>query len=143
KDVENVRRHFVKKYGKPKHTYLWGHSGGGMVTSAVIEYMPETYEGALPMCGLGAGGRRNFNGAFDLRVVYEYVCRDVPAARFACGLCTDGSTRCLANAHCPAGQTCSGTETPAAPEDGLGPECTSFLLDHPETFSESSTSPGG
>jgi len=27
KDVENLRRYFVKKYGKPKHTYLWGHSG--------------------------------------------------------------------------------------------------------------------
>ena len=55
KDIENLRRYFVKKYGKPKHTYLWGHSGGGMVTSTVIEYFPKTYEGALPMCGPAAG----------------------------------------------------------------------------------------
>src|SRR5262249_54963294 len=25
KDIENLRRYFVKKYGAPKHTYLWGH----------------------------------------------------------------------------------------------------------------------
>ena len=75
--IENVRRRFVEKYGKPKYTYLWGHSEGGMITSTVIEYLPHTYDGALPMCGPGAGARRNFNGAFDLRVVYEYVCRDV------------------------------------------------------------------
>src|SRR3989441_3607640 len=32
KDVENLRRDFGKEHGKPKPTYLWGHSGGGMGT---------------------------------------------------------------------------------------------------------------
>jgi hypothetical protein len=68
KDIENLRRYFAKKYGKPKRTYLWGHSGGGMVTSTIIEYLPNTYDGALPMCGPGAGARRNFDGALDLRL---------------------------------------------------------------------------
>src|SRR2546425_2520733 len=90
KDIENLRRYFVKKHGKPRHTYIWGHSGGGMVTEAVIEYFPRTYEGAAPMCGPGAGGWRNFNGAFDLRVLYEYVCRDVAGVRFACRVCSGG-----------------------------------------------------
>jgi len=143
KDIENLRRYFVKKHGKPKHTYIWGHSGGGMVTQAVIEYFPHTYEGAAPMCGVGAGARRNFDGAFDLRVLYQYVCGDVPGATFACRVCSDGKSRCLADAHCPAGQTCGDLETPAPLEDGLTPECTSFLLDHPDTFSEDPTSPGG
>ncbi len=143
KDIENLRRYFVKKHGKPKHTYIWGHSGGGMVTEAVIEYFPRTYEGAAPMCGTGAGARRNFNGALDLRVLYEYACQDVPAARFACRVCSDGKSRCLKDADCPAGQTCGAAEAPAAPEDGLTPECTGFLLDHPETFSENPTAPGG
>jgi len=84
KDVENLRRYFVKKYGKPKHTYLWGHSGGGMVTSTIIEVLPNTYDGALPMGGPGAGARRNFDGALDLRLLYEYTCGGVPDARFAC-----------------------------------------------------------
>jgi pimeloyl-ACP methyl ester carboxylesterase len=143
KDVENLRRHFVKKYGKPEHTYMWGHSGGGMVTSAVIERFPDTYDGALPMCGPGAGARRNFNGAFDLRAVYEWVCRDVPEARFVCGVCSGGSARCLVDADCSGGQTCSGREDPPPPEDGLTAECTDFLLAHPEKFAENPTAPGG
>jgi len=95
------------------------------------------------MCGVGAGGRRNFDGALDLRVLYQYVCGDVPGASFACRVCSDGKSRCLTDAHCPAGQTCGDPETPAPLEDGLTPECTSFLLDHPDTFNENPTSPGG
>ena len=143
KDIENLRRSFVKKHGKPKHTYIWGHSGGGLITEAVIEYFPGTYDGAAPMCGPGAGGWRNFNAAFDLRVLYEYACADVPVARLACRVCSDGQSRCLVDAHCPTGQTCGALETPSAPEDGLTRECTDFLLDHPETFSEDPSQPGG
>lgn len=134
KDVENLRRWFVKKYGKPKRTYIWGHSQGGLVTEAMIELFPKTYDGAAPMCGPGAGARRLFNGAYDLRVAYDHICRDVPGARFACGLCSDGASRCVVDADCPSGQTCSGRETPAAPEDGLGPECLDFLLAEPGRF---------
>lgn len=142
KDIENLRRYFVKHYGKPKFAYMWGHSGGGMVTAAVIEYTPNRYDGALPLCGPVAGARRNFNGAFDLRSLYEYVCGDLPAARFTCRVCSGGA-RCLADGDCPTGETCGAAETPAPPEDGLTAECTDFLLDHPDTFSENPTSPGG
>jgi pimeloyl-ACP methyl ester carboxylesterase len=135
KDIENLRRYFVKKYGKPKHTYLWGHSGGGMVTSTVIEYMPNTYDGALPMCGPGAGARRNFDGALDLRLAYEYTCGQVPGAQFACRICSDGTSRCLVDADCASG-TCGEAEALAPPEDGLSHECTEFLLTHPEKFSD-------
>jgi hypothetical protein len=134
KDVENLRRYFTKRYGSPKHTYLWGHSEGGMITQAVIEYFPLTYDGASPMCATGAGGRRLFNAEYDLRVLFEYACRDVPEARFVCGLCTDGTSRCLEDADCPAGQTCGATETPPPPEDGLTHECLDFVLGHPERF---------
>ena len=36
-DIENIRRHFVERYGTPTHAYIWGHSEGGMVTEAVLE----------------------------------------------------------------------------------------------------------
>lgn len=134
KDVENLRRYFVKKYGKPKYTYLWGHSEGGMITQTVIEYFPDTYDGAAPMCGTGAGARRLFDAEYDLRVLFEYACRDVPAARFVCGLCTDGTSRCVDDADCPPGGTCAASETPPAPEDGLTRECMDFLLARPERF---------
>ena len=143
KDIENLRRWFVKRHGKPKHTYLWGHSGGGMVTSTVIEYFPTTYDGALPMCGPTAGARRNFNGALDLRLAYEYTCAGVPGAQFGCRVCADGATRCLEDADCGAAAPCGALEPAAPPEDGLGPECTDFLLANPDRFSESPTEVGG
>src|ERR1043166_9494636 len=105
--------------------------------------MPNTYDGALPMCGPGAGGRRNFDGAYDLRALFEYICGDVPGAQFGCRVCSDGASRCLAEGDCPAGQTCGGPEPPAPIEDGLTRECTDFLLAHPDKFSENPTSPGG
>src|SRR5882762_5275201 len=114
-----------------------------MITSTVIEYRPHTYDGAAPMCGVGAGARRNFNGAFDLRAVYEYVCRDVPDARFLCRVCSDGKSRCLVDGDCPAGQTCGAPETPGPINDGLTRQCTDFLLAHPDRFGESTTAPGG
>jgi poly(3-hydroxybutyrate) depolymerase len=136
KDVENLRRYFAKRYGRPKHIYLWGHSEGGMITETVIEYFPKTYDGAAPMCGTGAGGRRLFDAEYDLRVLYEYACRDVPQARFACGLCADGASRCVDDVDCPAGQRCEGRETPPPPEDGLTGECFEFLQAHPERFAD-------
>jgi hypothetical protein len=136
KDVENLRRYFAKRYGAPKHTYIWGHSGGGMVAATVIEYFPKTYDGAAPMCGTVAGGRRLFNAEYDLRVLYEYTCRDVPDARFACGLCTDGTSRCVDDGDCTVGQHCDGTETPPPPEDGLTRECFEFLQARPERFDD-------
>src|ERR1044071_8038097 len=117
----------------PKHPHIWGHSGGGMVTAGGIEYMPNTYDGALPMCGPGAGGRRNFDGAYDLRALFEYVCGDVPDAQFGCRVCSDGVSRCLAEGDCPVGETCGGPEPPAPIEDGLTRACTDFVLAHPDT----------
>jgi hypothetical protein len=134
KDVESLRRYFTKRYGKPKRTYLWGHSEGGMITATVIEYLPKTYDGAAPMCGTGAGARRLFNAEYDLRVLFEYTCRDVPGAGFACGLCTDGTSRCVDDVDCPAGQTCDGREPPSSPEDGLTRECFELVQAHPERF---------
>lgn len=143
KDIENVRRRFARKYGKPRHTYLWGHSAGGLITSTVIELAPRTYDGALPMCHPGAGARRNLNAAFDLRALYEWVCRDAPGAQFVCRLCSDGQSRCLVDADCPAGQSCGGAEAAAPYEDGLTRECTEFLIANPQHFAENPRDPAG
>src|SRR5262249_47611683 len=66
-----------------------------------------------------------------------------PGSRFGCRVCSDGHSRCLADADCPAGQTCASDEKAAPAEDGLTRECTEFLLTHPEKFAVSPTSPGG
>jgi hypothetical protein len=136
KDIENIRRRFVRRYGKPTLTYIWGHSEGGMVTQAVLEVASPHYAGALPFCAPGAGARRNFNGAFDLRAVFEHVCRDVPGARFLCNVCSGGRARCLGDGDCPDGETCGGPEPAPPPEHGLTRECTEFLLGSPDNVNE-------
>src|SRR5262245_55685309 len=136
RDVDNVRRRFQKRFGKPTHTYVWGHSEGGIVTQTVIEKVPHAYDGALPLCAPGAGGRRNLNGAFDLRAAYEYVCAGVPDSEFRCNVCSGGSALCLDDGDCPSGQTCGDLEPDYPPQWGLTPECTEFLLKKPGAVNE-------
>ncbi|MBI1791647.1 MAG: alpha/beta hydrolase [Acidobacteria bacterium] len=72
-DTEALRRHFARKYGKPKRTYVMGHSMGGIVTLAIMEKFPESYDGALPLCGpLGASLEVLQRRVFDLLVVFDY-----------------------------------------------------------------------
>lgn len=136
RDVDNVRRRFRKRHGKPRFTYVWGHSEGGIVTQTVIEKQPHSYDGALPLCAPGAGGRRNLNAAWDLRAAYEYICAGVPDAEFRCDVCSDGTTRCLDDGDCPGGQSCGGPEPAYPPQWGLTPECTEFLLKKPGAVNE-------
>jgi pimeloyl-ACP methyl ester carboxylesterase len=57
---------FAKKFGKPKRTVAWGHSLGGIITAGLVQLHPERFAGALPMCGVLAGGIANWNGALDI-----------------------------------------------------------------------------
>jgi pimeloyl-ACP methyl ester carboxylesterase len=57
---------FAKKFGKPKRTIAWGHSLGGIITAGLVQLHPELFAGALPMCGVLAGGVANWNGALDI-----------------------------------------------------------------------------
>jgi pimeloyl-ACP methyl ester carboxylesterase len=136
RDVDNVRRRFRKRHGTPRFTYVWGHSEGGIVTQTVIEKEPHAYDGALPLCAPGAGGRRNLNAAWDLRATYEYTCAGVPDAEFRCNVCTGGTARCLDDGDCPSGQTCGALEPAFPPQWGLTPECTEFLLKKPGAVNE-------
>ena len=72
-DTENLRRYFVKKYGKPKETFITGHSMGGFITMTVMEQYPTVYDAGMPMCGpLAATLTFMARGAFDSRVLFDY-----------------------------------------------------------------------
>jgi len=83
-DTENLRLRFNDMFGRPTATYVVGASEGGIITATVAELFGVAedgslnYDGSLPMCGPVAGGRRNFYGAFDLRVIYQYYCQNIP-----------------------------------------------------------------
>lgn len=51
-DNERLRRHFVRAFGRPGHTYIVGFSLGGLETAASIERYRHAYAGSLVMCGL-------------------------------------------------------------------------------------------
>src|SRR5258708_39443361 len=77
-DTENLRKRFVQLVGKPELTFVAGASEGGLITVEVVEWFGKdsecklNYDGAVSICGPVAGGVRNWNYAFDLRVVYQY-----------------------------------------------------------------------
>lgn len=80
-DTENVRRLFVREFGRPLRTYVHGQSWGGNVAAKVVETYGAKhgrYDGALLTSGVLAGGSRGYDYRVDLRVVYQYYCRNHP-----------------------------------------------------------------
>lgn len=72
-DTETLRKYFANKYGKPKRTWVMGHSMGGTITIATIESYPDAYDGALQMCGPTGPSLTMFQRRlFDMLVVYDY-----------------------------------------------------------------------
>jgi pimeloyl-ACP methyl ester carboxylesterase len=56
---------FSARVGRPRRVIAWGHSLGGLVTAALIQEHPDRFAGALPMCGVLAGGVATWNVALD------------------------------------------------------------------------------
>ncbi len=72
-DTESLRRYFVEKFGKPKETFITGHSMGGFLTMMLMERYPTQYDAALPMCGpLAPADLFMTRGAFDSYVLFNY-----------------------------------------------------------------------
>jgi fermentation-respiration switch protein FrsA (DUF1100 family) len=62
---------FNRLVGEPRRTVAWGHSMGGMVTAGLIQEFPGRFDGALPMCGLLAGGVGLWNTELDRAFVFK------------------------------------------------------------------------
>jgi pimeloyl-ACP methyl ester carboxylesterase len=56
---------FTTTCGSPTRTIAWGHSLGGIITAGLIQLYPDRFAGALPMCGVLAGGVGTWNQALD------------------------------------------------------------------------------
>jgi pimeloyl-ACP methyl ester carboxylesterase len=56
---------FQSAVGTPTETIAWGHSLGGMITAGLIQEYPNRFSGALPICGVLAGGVGFWNEALD------------------------------------------------------------------------------
>jgi len=51
--------------GTPTRTIAWGHSLGGIITAGLLQTHPDRFDGALPMCGVVAGGVAVWNEGLD------------------------------------------------------------------------------
>ena len=56
---------FDQLVSHPKRTIAWGHSLGGIITAGLVQKFPQRFAGALPMCGVLAGGVGIWNEALD------------------------------------------------------------------------------
>ena len=55
----------------PRRTIAWGHSLGGIITAGLVQLHPERFSGALPMCGVLAGGVGAWNQGLDSEFVFK------------------------------------------------------------------------
>ena len=87
-DTERARRIFVKHFGPPRRTILHGQSYGASVAAKGAELYATVdgpngsvkgpYDGMLLTSGMLGGGTRAYDFRIDLRVVYQYVCKNHP-----------------------------------------------------------------
>lgn len=54
KDTHALTMLFNGQFGRPSRTYISGASMGGHVTGIVAEQWPQSYDGAMPICGVMA-----------------------------------------------------------------------------------------
>jgi predicted esterase len=64
-DQLGVLDEFRQQVGRPRTTIAWGHSLGGIMTAGLVQAAPRRFDGALPMCGVLAGGVGTWNQALD------------------------------------------------------------------------------
>ncbi len=68
---------FTSKLGRPRNTYIIGHSLGGMVTLMAAEKNPGLFAGAMPMCSLVGGSRLETDYIGHVRVLFDYFYPDI------------------------------------------------------------------
>lgn len=79
-DLTHLVAAFTSRFGRPRAIWLYGASLGGIVTAQALEDANlGNVVGAFTFCGALAGSR-NWDGAVDLRLIYDDVCGDVPGA---------------------------------------------------------------
>ena len=77
KDTHGLGQLFNGLVGNPGRTFITGHSMGGHITGVAIEQYPQSYVGALPMCGV-MGDNELFDYFLDFNLVAEALA-GVPA----------------------------------------------------------------
>ncbi|HEX7441910.1 MAG TPA: hypothetical protein VF319_17630 [Caldimonas sp.] len=79
-DTERLRVLFNETVGTPRRTILHGQSWGAGVAARAAEFYPTSFDGVLLTSGVLGGGSDSYDFRLDLRVVYQALCANHPAA---------------------------------------------------------------
>jgi pimeloyl-ACP methyl ester carboxylesterase len=70
-DLAAVAHVFTANVAQPRHTLAWGESMGGLVVTAAMEAHPDTFDGAVSLCGI-TGGATNWWDTNGLTLARAY-----------------------------------------------------------------------
>lgn len=71
KDQIALLDYFDTRVGKPRRVIAWGHSLGGIITAGLVQLHPDRFAGAVPMCGVLAGGIGSWNLGLDAAYAFK------------------------------------------------------------------------
>jgi len=77
-DLVAARGEFIHKFGTPRRTVLYGVSYGAHVAVMGGQRRADKWDGVVAEDGDDAGELVRFYQLLDLRVVYQYYCRNLP-----------------------------------------------------------------
>jgi hypothetical protein len=72
-DIKNLTVFFRANVAKPDHTVLWAVSLGTIISFKSMEQFGGIYDGALCMCGAGAGATRIWDNGIVAYLAYDVV----------------------------------------------------------------------
>ena len=71
KDQVALLDHFGRLVGTPQRVVAIGASLGGLITAGLVQVQPGRFAGALPLCGVLAGGVAAWNSALDAAYAFK------------------------------------------------------------------------
>ncbi len=77
RDTHLLNGMFAEAFGPPEHTIVMGESLGALVAVELVERYPDTYDGALPMCGILGGAVPQLNYLANVALVFRALYPDV------------------------------------------------------------------
>jgi pimeloyl-ACP methyl ester carboxylesterase len=71
--THQLRGLVTSRFGKPKRSFLLGQSLGSQIVQALAETHPDQYDGAVALCGVMGGTRRQINYIGHVRTMFDFM----------------------------------------------------------------------
>jgi hypothetical protein len=97
---------FDANFGHPKRVIAWGASLGGIITAGLVQSYPSRFAGALPICGVLAGGVGAWNTGLD--AAYAFKTLLAPSLEVVHITNPDANLKAASDAITAAAQTATG-----------------------------------